>query len=149
MAPWQRGQFCLMVTSCSPARWWQMVQVQSEARSIRGRPVTTQTGNRVLQDGQTPQVSGIIVSQTVHSDLLDRESLGLYLTNISMASSWYSSLVSSDRSSSASSLIKALEQVPNALLAQEDRAKKKINKNPLTQNKSYCFSLNEYRPKRL
>lgn len=40
---------------------------------------------------------------------------GLYLTNISIASSWYSSLSSSVSSSNPSSLIKALLHVPNAL----------------------------------
>ena len=41
----------------------------------------------VPQLGQAPHVSGIMVSQLVHSDLLDRESFGLYLTKMSMAKS--------------------------------------------------------------
>merc|ERR1719464_296211 len=109
--------------SCSEARWRHVTQVHSVLRSIRGRPVTMHVGNLVLQLGHVPHVSEIMVSQLVHSDLLDRESFGLYLTNISMAKSWYSSLVSSFKSSRASSLMNALLQVPKALLAQDDRAR--------------------------
>ena len=52
IAVWHKGQFCFNVMSCSYARWWQVLHVHTEFKSINGRPVTMQMGNFVWQDGQ-------------------------------------------------------------------------------------------------